>query len=32
VPALSQAALLPVGTLGDPLLTPFGYLIVRRER
>jgi len=32
VPALSQAALIPVGTLGDPLLTPFGYLIVRRER
>ncbi len=32
VPALAQAALLPAGTLGDPLLTPFGYLIVRRER
>ena len=32
VPALRQAALLPVGTIGDVQLTPFGYLIVRRER
>jgi parvulin-like peptidyl-prolyl isomerase len=30
--ALAQAALLPVGKLGEPQLTPFGYLIVRRER
>ncbi len=32
VPALAQAALLPVGTLAEPLLSPFGYVIVRRER
>lgn len=32
LPALAQAALLPVGSVGDPQLSPFGYLIVRRER
>lgn len=31
-PLLAQAALLPLGRVSDPLLTPFGYLIVRRER
>lgn len=31
-PMLSQAALLPVGSVCEPLLSPFGYLIVRRER
>ncbi|MBK7645311.1 MAG: peptidylprolyl isomerase [Planctomycetes bacterium] len=31
-PMLQQAALLPIGQIGDPLLTPFGYLLVRRER
>ena len=31
-PLLLQAALLPVGRISEPLLTPFGYLLVRRER
>lgn len=31
-PLLSQAALLPLGQVGEPVLSPFGYLILRRER
>ena len=31
-PALAQAALLPPGQASEPLLSAFGYLIVRRER
>jgi parvulin-like peptidyl-prolyl isomerase len=31
-PLLAQAALLPVGQVSEPLLSPFGYLILRRER
>ncbi len=31
-PAIEMAALLPAGKLGDPLLTDFGYLLIRRER
>ena len=32
LPALALAAQMPVGTLGDPQLTAYGYIVVRRER